>query len=323
MQESADLHDPAIKKVWLATRELEDQAQWKKIATIESTTQRTLQQSEISGLTKAAYKPENAAVVKNIPVQAYDKTYTQEEFQLSLPFSKHMWMFGIENRDLTNLPTKLRVACVNRLEQLFAERLDNGWDTTYSQDSGAGSTRTVTISAADGVAVFSASHTRPDGGSNWNNIVYDDATYNMDFDEDSLEALQQVAAATPDHVGEKFRVNPDTIIFKKGSPISFKAQRFERAKGRPETAENDGKSDALTFTRIEMDYLENSAYYYAFDSSLKNSEYGFQYKESQPIMMEGPETNFTTDQITYKAGFIGAIGVMNPRGWIASKGTNA
>jgi hypothetical protein len=58
---------------------------------------------------------------------------------------------------------------VHKTEDDAADMLNNGWSTSYTDADG----QSVTTTTGDGVAYFSASHTREDGGTNYNNIVYD------------------------------------------------------------------------------------------------------------------------------------------------------
>jgi hypothetical protein len=53
-----------------------------------------------------------------------------------------------------------------------AERLDNSYSTSYTANDDAGNFTVATV-GGDAVALCSASHTREDGGTNNNNIVYD------------------------------------------------------------------------------------------------------------------------------------------------------
>ena len=67
----------------------------------------------------------------------------------------------------------------------------------------------------------------------------------------------------------------------------------------------------------------NTLYWWMMDSSMKNSTYGFQFKESQPIELEGPNIVFKTGEIQYKATTMFDLGHNDPRGWVGSKNTNA
>ena len=69
--------------------------------------------------------------------------------------------------------------------------------------------------------------------------------------------------------------------------------------------------------------MNNTDYWFMFDSSKKNLTYGLQYKESQPIQLEGPNIVFRTGEIQYKATMMFDIGHNDARNWVGSKSTNA
>lgn len=56
---------------------------------------------------------------------------------------------------------------------------------------------------------------------------------------------------------------------------------------------------------------------------MKNATYGLQYKESQPIKLEGPNIVFRTGEIQYKAVSMFDIGFNDPRNIVGSKNTDA
>ena len=56
---------------------------------------------------------------------------------------------------------------------------------------------------------------------------------------------------------------------------------------------------------------------------MKNAIYGLQYKESQPIELEGPNIVFRTGEIQYKATVMFDIGHNDYRGWVGSAATGA
>jgi len=318
IESTTDAHDPAIQKYFLKTRELEDQAQWKQIVAIESgITDLDLKDSSMAGINKAARKAENASAIKQVPIENFDQTYSQEEFQVMMPFTKKAWQFGIKKRDMERVTKELRMACIRRQEELVADRLNNGWSTTYtdSDDSGA---ETITITGGDGAAMFSASHTREDGGTNWTNIITDtDSTSNPIFDYSPLKGARITASAILSPVGEKFRVNYDTLVCKKDSTVHSRAEEILASKGIPGSADNDGRANVM-FKIIALDYLDNDTYWYMTDTSMKNYDYGLQVKISEEINMKGPDIVFESDEIRYKSGFQWALGGNDYRGWAGS-----
>ena len=321
IESTADAHDPTIQKYFLKTKELENQAQWKQIVAVESgVTDLNLKDSSISGINKAARKVENASAIKQVPIENFDQTYTQEEFQVMMPFTKKAWQFGIKKRNIERITTELRMACVRRQEELVADRLNNGWSTTYSDSDDSGA-ETITISGGNGVAMFSASQTREDAGPNWTNIITDiDATPNPIFDYSPLKGARKTASAILSPVGEKFRVNYDTLVCKKDSSVHSRAEEILASKGLPGSADNDGRANVM-FKIIALDYLDNDTYWFMMDSSMINYDFGLQVKISEEINMKGPDIVFESDEIRYKSGFQWALGHNDPRGWAGSNAT--
>lgn len=323
LNSAADLYDPSIQKMWLKSSNL-DPNLYKSLCYVETgVTDLNLKDSSLSGLGQAGRITENAAVTFESPVQGFDKTFTQVEYGKALSFTKMMWMFGIKKRDMEAITQELRMAAVRFREKFVAEKFDNGWVTAYSKSDDSG-TYSRTVSGGDGAALFSASHTREDGGTNNNNIIYDGSTYNMDFEYDALKALGRTEALVKDPKGQEMNISCDTLLFKKGSAIYYRAQEIMNAKGLPGGNDND----AFGFRKmklVEHPYLTNAAYWFAIDSGMATTsyKYGIQFKESQPIQLEGPEKIFKTSEIQYKATTIFDIGHNDPRGLFGSTGANA
>ncbi len=145
----------------------------------------------------------------------------------------------------------------------------------------------------------------------------------MAFEYNAMKAIGRTEALMLDPKGQQMNMSCDTLLFKKGSSVYYRAVEIMGAKGIPGGNEND----AMGYKKmklIEHPYLSNAAYWFAFDSGMVTSsyQYGLQYKEAQPIKMEGPETVFKTSEIQYKATMIFDLGHNDYRGWFGSKGTN-
>ena len=91
-----------------------------------------------------------------------------------------VWKFGIKKRDLTNIAKQILNALNRKKERLAAERLTNGFSTTYSH-VGIGKTSTITITGGDSLEPWQTAHTREDGGTSINNVVYDGRSKFKDF----------------------------------------------------------------------------------------------------------------------------------------------
>ena len=323
--DAADLVDVSIQKLWLKGSEKESR-DFASYYNIESgVTDYYLKDSSLSGLGYAGRIVENAAVVAQSPVQGFDKTYTQVQFGVLLSVTKPMWFFGIKKRHLERITQEARNACADLRELRCAERLENGFSTSYTAEDEAGN-YTVDVTGGDGVAMFSSSHTREDGGSNWNNIVYDGTTYNMDFEYDALKAAHRTASLIRNPKGKPMNINLDTLVVAKGSSNYFRAVEILGAirKGwRPGTDYREGPG-IPEYKIIALPWLMNNTdYWFMFDSSKKNLMYGLQYKESQPIQLEGPNIVFRTGEIQYKATMMFDIGHNDARNWVGSKSTNS
>jgi len=142
------------------------------------------------------------------------------------------------------------------------------------------------------------------------------------FEYDALKALFLRAAAIKSLRGEQMSINPDTLIFKKGSAIAFRAKEINGATKIPGSNENDAKGTPA-MKILELAYLSNAAYWFAFDSSMVNSQYGIQYIETQDITLGGQIVNEDTGNFKYNVDAIYEYVHNDYRGWFGSDGTNS
>lgn len=326
ISDAADLYDPSIQKMFVKSAG-NDPEDYKKYVAVETGVEDYIRKdSSLSGLGEAGrIAPENASIVTESPIQGYDQSYTQVEYGKVMSFTKRMWKFGIKKRDMMKITNELRFACVRKRERLCAERLDNGWSTSYTHTDDKGN-YTVTTTGGNAVALYSASQTREDGGTDNNNIIYDGTTYNMDLDYDALKAMHRTASLMKDPKGNQMVLDMDTLIVRKGSNAYFRALEILGAirKGKiAASAENDG--NGLTeYKIVALPRLSNMEYWHALDSSMLNGyEYGIQYLESQPIELEGPNVVFKTNEIQYKSTVMFSLGHNDGRINLGSKATNA
>lgn len=322
--QAADLVDLSIQRVFIKSSD--PQNQYSKYFNVRTTEDYYDKDSSLSGLGEAEFVDENGVIISDVPVQGFDKTYTQNMVGTIVPFTFKMWKFGIKKRDLTNVTNELRKSIVRKKEKLCAERLDNGWAQSYTH-TGAGGSRTITTTGGDAAAAFTASHTREDGGTNMNNIVYDGTTYNLPFDYAGLKAAHRTASLFVDARGNPRPADLTTLVVKKGSAAHMKAQEVLAAikKGQiAESNDNDG-SGVPAFEIIALDYLQNAAYWYMFDKSRALTEMeGFQFVESQPIQVDPVNVVYKTKEIQTSATSLFDLGHNDvTRCWVASNGTSS
>ena len=278
--------------------------------------------SSVVGNERAKRITENASVLYDAPIQGFDKTYTQVKFGDGLKISDHLWKFGIQVRRITQLVETLADSMDNKTETDAANMLNNAFGTTYTDDDGA----SISTAGGDAAAYFSASHTREDGGTAWNNIVYDGTTYNMDFEYDALKAARKTASAIPTGRGQPTSIELDTLVCKNGSSVHDKYEELMGAISRnfiPGGDENDGAAKVGLPKLITLKYLDNDAYWFAFDSSMKNDTYGLQWRWSKRPTLDAPYLDYDTDEYRRKATMFYDRGANDMRPWVASKGTNA
>ena len=91
--QAADLVDLSIQKIFLKTSEAE--AQYKKYFNYRTTEDYYEKDSGLSGLGEATFLDENAAMIADVPVQTYDKTYTQEVVSSLVTFTMKMLISSI------------------------------------------------------------------------------------------------------------------------------------------------------------------------------------------------------------------------------------
>ena len=325
LSDAADLIDVSIQDIWLKGSEKESR-QFEQYFNVETgISDYYIKDSSLSGLGYAGRIVENAAITAASPVQGFDRTYTQIQFGVLLSFTKPLWFFGIKKRNLERLTEEARKAVADKREQLCADRLDNSFSTTYTVNDISGN-YVATVTGGDALAFISASHTREDGGTAWGNRVTDGTTVNMDFEYDALKAANRTAALITNPVGKPTNINLDTLVVSRGYSVHHRAIEILGAINKgwiPGSADRD-QSGIPSYKIVALPWVQtNTLYWWMFDSSMKNSTYGLQYKESQSIELEGPNVVFKTGEIQYKATAMFDIGHNDARGWVGSKNTNA
>lgn len=275
-----DATNNAIQKI--VKKEAEPELMLKKYYNFRTTQDLIEKDSSISGLKEAEFTDENSQVTEDVPVQGFDQSYTQQQVDIMLPMSYQVYKFGFTKRKLTNFIKQVLNALNRKKEKLAAERLTNGFSATYSH-VGVGKNTTITITGGDGLEPWHTSHTREDGGTAMNNVVYDGTTYSLPFDYAGYKAAQRTAGLFVDPRGNPMPANLDTLVCKKNSSVHQKANEILGAikNGKiPESNDNDGTA-LPAFKILALDYLTTDGAWGMFDSSMISDEYGFQHIESE------------------------------------------
>lgn len=319
--QAADLVDVSIQNVY--PKASEPDVMYPKYFNVRQTEDYYEKDSSLSGLGEADFVDENGVIISDVPVQGYKKIYTQNMVGVILPFTFKMWKFGIKKRDLNNVAKELKASVARNKERLCAQRIDNFALTSYTYN-GQGSSRVITITGGDGLAAGTPNHTREDGGSNMNNVVYDGTTYNLPLDYSGLKAAHRTAGLMVDPRGNPRIPDLDTLVVKKNSSNHFKAKELKKAIENnkiPESFDNDG-SGVPSFEIVALEYLQNANYWGMFDSKKALSdEEGFQFVESQAPMLDPVNVVYKTKEIQTSVTTLFDLGHNDvTRSWVFSKG---
>ena len=283
--------------------------------------------SGLTGLSEATFTAENAQITEDAPIETFDKTYTQEQMDASATYTYMAWKFGIKKRRLENISREITRALNRKKERLAAERLTNGFSTTYSHTQPLGATRTISLTGGDSLEPWNTSHTREDGGTGINNVVYDGTTYSLPFDYAGYKAAIRTMSLFVDGRGNPYPAMPDKLVCKKGSSVSFKAKEILGAikKGSiPESFDNDA-AGTPAFTVLELDYLTNDAYWFMCDSSRASvDEEGFQWIESEANNLDPVYIVPKTREMQFFGHSLATLGHNDvTRSWVASAGDSS
>lgn len=156
----ADTTNRAIQKIF--KKEAKNELQLKQYYNFRTTDERYEKDSSISGLKEADFTDENAEIMEDVPIQGYDQSYEQECINIIVNFTYMAWKFGIKKRKLENISEQINRALNRKKEKLAAERLTNGFSSSYTHQ-GQARNKTITLTGGDGVEPWSTAHTREDG----------------------------------------------------------------------------------------------------------------------------------------------------------------
>lgn len=320
----ADLVDRSIQKIML--KEAKRPIQLKKYYNYRETTDLYDKDSSLSGLKEAEFTDENGEIVEDVPVQGFDKLYTQTQVDILVPYTYKTWKFGIKKRDMGSIATQINRALDRKKEKLASERLTNGFSTAYTHQ-GVGKNTSVSITGGDALEPWHTSHTREDGGTGINNVVYDGTTYSLPFDYAGYKAAQRTAGLFVDPRGNPMPAKLDTLVCKTNSSVAFKAREILGAikKGLiPESTDHDA-SALPAFGVVEVDFLTNDAYWGMFDSSLAlTPDYGFQHVESEPNNVDPVNMVYKTREMQFAGHTLFDQGHNDvARAWVFSAGDSS
>jgi len=319
-----DMTDKAIQVI--VKKEAKNPVDYKKYYNFRTTTDLFEKDSSISGLKEAEFTSENASILEDVAIQGFDQTYEQQQVDIMFPMSHMTWKFGFKKRQLTAIGEQLIRALNRKKEKLAAERLTNGFSPSYTHQ-GVGGNSTIALTGGDALEPWTTAHTREDGGTNMNNVVYDGTTYSLPFDYAGYKAADRTASLMVDPRGNPDSAKLNMLVCKKGSSVHHKAMEILGSiKTNKISESNDNDGNAMgPFQIVDLEYLTKDAAWGMFDSSKAMSDtMGFQHIESESNNVDPVNIVTKTREMQFSAHTIFIQGFNDvTRSWVWSEGDEA
>lgn len=316
LADAVDLYDEAIQRVFDGKYKAAPET-YKLICDVGNTNIYIEKRSAFTGFGKAKQMAENESVLYESPDQGLDQSWTQREFGLGFAVTKRLWKFDRKNI-IKRLPAKLAHACVVKRESDVQDYLSESiYTDTLTDDDG----NSITITGGDGYNLIYKTHTREDGGTAINNVVYDGTTYNMDLAEDALDAAETyVKPRILDGKGNEIAISFKRLLVPPALvPRATRLMKTDRKVGSADWDINIYKG---AYQIVEMPYFNSSltTYWYLFDPALASD--GLVFLWTQPVKLEGPELVFDTGSFKYKATMMYDLRHNDFRAYVGSRGNN-
>lgn len=147
----------------------------------------------------------------------YKKIVTQNHFASSFKVTKDMRLFiSGKWKDVQKMPKDLVRSAFNAIDKSYADVLNNGWATSYTDVYGESADGT----GADGVALFSASHRISATGSLFTNIITglkkgdtnNTQVANPKLNRQAIVDAMVMAASATDSKGNLSPIELDTLL---------------------------------------------------------------------------------------------------------------
>jgi hypothetical protein len=290
----------------------------------------------VSGLAMGQVIADGQVPASDAPIQGNTKTFTQAIFTNRVRLSKASYYYLFTAKNGAKIDANIKTTVLNlknsivNLKNYYAQAiLANGASTSFSFTPIGGFQGSVTVdtTTADTVALWSASHTREDGGANWSN------TTTGVFSFANLLAMRSLHSLKKDARGLPLMSTLDTFMFRDASSAFFLASSIKKTleSGKypgatPGTTGSfvDGNPTA-SFEIIPLIAYEglgtSSVQWFGFDSKMVNENFGFQYIESMPLEISDLREDFVGNlDLIMTATLYCQFGAADLRGWYYSTG---
>lgn len=290
----------------------------------------------VTGLAMGQVIADGQVPASDAPIQGNTKTFTQAIFTNRVRLSKQSYYYLFTSKNGAKIDANIKSQVLNlknsivHLKNYYAQSiLANGASTSFSFTPIGGFQGSVTVdtTTADGVALWSSSHTREDGGANWSN------TTTGVFSFAGLLAMRALHAAKKDGRGLPLMSKLDTFMFQDSSTAFFLASSIKKTL---ESGKYPGATPGTTGSFVDGNPTasfeiiplavyggtgSSSIQWYGFDSSMVNENYGFQYIESMPLEISDLQSDFVGNlDLIMTATLYCQFGAADLRGWYYSTG---
>ncbi len=301
-----DILDPRFRKIYGDEMKALPQV-GPSIFHMETSGRNIEKDSSASGLSKLVRRGEGQAITYEDEIQGFDVTYTHVEDALGTSVSNKLYEDDQFNVILKK-PTHLARARVRTQEQMMADVFNYG----FTANGGGLSPFT----SGDALALFSASHTREDGGAVQNNLT------TADLNEASIENALVGIRTTLDHKGQLFMAKGDTLVV--APALEKEAYILMNSIQRVGTANNDVNPYQGRLKVVVWDFLGSAAggsdtAWFIMDSSLHQ----LNFFERSDRGLEGPYWDFDTKTAKWSVDVRHSVGFSSWRGVYGSKGDNS
>ena len=235
-------------------------------------------------------------------------TFTQEYFGAVADITKEMRKFDLHNQ-ITQVIKTLVDSAFDDVDQSFADRLIQGWDTSYTDVYGD----TVSAVGPDGLALFSASHTNPvEASVTYSNIITDGTNTNPYLSRAAIVHWRSLGKVHKDPNGKTRPINYDSIIVTPHNEDLV--DRICNSEFLPGTGNNDKNPLKGQIKNIHVwersqtasDATDAKEYWYMYDSSQKDETLMGLFSERPGL--DAPEQVYVNKNWEYSCDFFYTIG---------------
>jgi hypothetical protein len=266
--------------------------------------------TSVAGLAMGQIIGEGQVPASDAPIQGFTKVFTQGIFSHRVRLTKRAYYYLFEAKDGAKIQSNLKDEIMNlkdaivHLKNYYSQSLlAQGFATsfTFTPINGFSGSVNVDTTGADGVAYWSASHPRIDGGAAQSNLVFS-GTVNPLFSFTALLAARAQQTNKKDGRGLPLvGAVLNTLICQQDSQTYFLATSIKKTldAGKVPSVALTGGNFALVSPINFMDSAPTSSFevvglspygtsgltsimWFMYDSKKVNKDFGFQFIESMP-----------------------------------------